>query len=101
MALCFRYREAMTAGHDAVTFKGMIVKTAVALLMALVSMAAHAETFKGYQCTQDCSGHKAGYAWAQRLTRPLHLPHLVIERPHVGRSRRVNALEGFLVVDAL
>ncbi len=56
----------MTAGHDAVTFKGMIVKTAVALLMALVSMAAHAETFKGYQCTKDCSGHKAGYAWAQR-----------------------------------
>ena len=22
--------------------------------------------FKGYHCTQDCSGHRAGYEWAQR-----------------------------------
>lgn len=22
-------------------------------------------TFKGSQCTQDCSGHRAGYAWSQ------------------------------------
>lgn len=22
-------------------------------------------TFKGYECTQDCSGHEAGYAWAE------------------------------------
>lgn len=21
-------------------------------------------TYKGYRCTIDCSGHKAGYAWA-------------------------------------
>lgn len=21
-------------------------------------------TYKGYACTKDCSGHKAGYAWA-------------------------------------
>lgn len=25
-----------------------------------------ADTFKGYQCTQDCSGHKAGYEWAKK-----------------------------------
>ena len=23
-------------------------------------------SFKGYVCTQDCSGHKAGYEWARR-----------------------------------
>ena len=22
-------------------------------------------TFAGYECTQDCSGHEAGYAWAE------------------------------------
>ncbi len=22
-------------------------------------------TFKGYPCTQDCSGHRAGYEWAE------------------------------------
>jgi hypothetical protein len=22
--------------------------------------------FKGYRCTKDCSGHKAGYYWAKR-----------------------------------
>lgn len=38
MALCFRYREAMTAGHDAVTFEGMIMKTVLmaACVVALV-----------------------------------------------------------------
>jgi hypothetical protein len=25
-----------------------------------------ADTFHGYECTDDCSGHKAGYAWAER-----------------------------------
>jgi len=23
-------------------------------------------TFKGYDCSQDCSGHRAGYEWAKR-----------------------------------
>jgi hypothetical protein len=23
-------------------------------------------TFKEYKCTQDCSGHEAGYAWAEK-----------------------------------
>jgi len=36
------------------------------VLLALAPMLASAGTFKGYQCTQDCSGHKAGYAWAER-----------------------------------
>ena len=25
-----------------------------------------AGTFHGYACSTDCSGHKAGYAWAER-----------------------------------
>ena len=41
--------------------KGLIF---VAFLAGLTG--AHAETFKGYQCTQDCSGHRAGYEWAKR-----------------------------------
>lgn len=23
------------------------------------------QTFQGYECTSDCSGHKAGYEWAK------------------------------------
>ncbi len=23
-------------------------------------------TYKGHACTKDCSGHKAGYAWAEK-----------------------------------
>ena len=26
---------------------------------------ANAQTFGGYECTDDCSGHKAGYEWAE------------------------------------
>jgi hypothetical protein len=25
-----------------------------------------ADPFHGYECTDDCSGHEAGYAWAER-----------------------------------
>jgi hypothetical protein len=25
----------------------------------------HPNTFAGYECTEDCSGHEAGYAWAE------------------------------------
>lgn len=27
---------------------------------------AHADTFAGYTCLTDCSGHKAGYEWAEQ-----------------------------------
>ncbi|NBO19405.1 MAG: hypothetical protein EBV03_09305 [Proteobacteria bacterium] len=38
------------------------------LLAAIFAMplSANAKTFKGDECTKDCSGHKAGYAWAQK-----------------------------------
>lgn len=43
--------------------KSALIAIAVILITALP---AAAESFKGYPCTQDCSGHKAGYAWAQQ-----------------------------------
>jgi hypothetical protein len=36
----------------------------VAIFALLVTEAA-ARTFGGYECTVDCSGHKAGYEWAE------------------------------------
>lgn len=38
----------------------------VIAVLALASSASVAQTFKGYDCTQDCSGHEAGYDWAER-----------------------------------
>ena len=35
-----------------------------ALLLFLISPA-DARTFGGHECTVDCSGHKAGYEWAE------------------------------------
>lgn len=39
-------------------------------LLAVVAIAspcvAQDRTFGGYDCTEDCSGHKAGYEWAER-----------------------------------
>lgn len=42
--------------------KQIILVTALCCLTSLVNAA----TFKGYHCTQDCSGHKAGYEWAKK-----------------------------------
>lgn len=27
---------------------------------------AYADTFHGYECLEDCSGHEAGYEWAEQ-----------------------------------
>lgn len=35
------------------------------LLSALGGAIASANTFDGYECTDDCSGHQAGYDWAE------------------------------------
>ena len=40
------------------------VLATVAVLAVLVTVAA-ARTFGGYECTVNCSGHKAGYKWAE------------------------------------
>lgn len=38
----------------------------IAAAVLLTTLPASAESFKGYPCKNDCSGHKAGYAWAQQ-----------------------------------
>jgi hypothetical protein len=37
----------------------------VAATFMFTSMSAEARTFGDYECTDDCSGHKAGYEWAE------------------------------------
>ena len=36
-----------------------------AMILADIATVAVARTFGGYECTIDCSGHKAGYEWAE------------------------------------
>jgi hypothetical protein len=38
----------------------------VVAIMAMTPGTANAQTFHGYPCTQDCSGHEAGYNWAEQ-----------------------------------
>ena len=44
----------------------LIAAGALALAGSLGAPASAQETFRGYNCTDDCSGHRAGYDWAQR-----------------------------------
>jgi hypothetical protein len=44
----------------------MIGRIMPALCVVLWSVVpALADDFEGYECTQDCSGHEAGYNWAE------------------------------------
>lgn len=38
----------------------------IALQLSATASVAQGLTFKGYRCTQDCSGHIAGYNWAAK-----------------------------------
>ena len=38
----------------------------VMALVILSSTSANANTFDGYECSDDCSGHQAGYDWAEQ-----------------------------------
>lgn len=42
-----------------------IMVGAFLLGLAGLSVECEAQTFKGYSCTADCSGHQAGYDWAE------------------------------------
>ena len=44
------------------------MKTAIGIVICVLflSTPALAAEFKGSPCTKDCSGHKAGYAWAEK-----------------------------------
>jgi len=45
---------------------------AVLALTAVASVAQSQGQFRGYPCTVDCSGHDAGYEWAEKneITEP-------------------------------
>lgn len=51
-------------------FSSVIAVLGFSLLIPLKGFAyfgaATQQTFHGYVCSQDCSGHKAGYSWAAR-----------------------------------
>ena len=38
----------------------------IAALVLVTVLPAGAQDFRGYPCTVDCSGHEAGYNWAER-----------------------------------
>ena len=40
----------------------------ILLLLSLLGLAQNsfAKDFMGYECTDDCSGHEAGYKWAEQ-----------------------------------
>lgn len=38
----------------------------VTALVMLCSTSANASAFDGYECSDDCSGHQAGYDWAEQ-----------------------------------
>jgi hypothetical protein len=44
----------------------LIAAGAVVLACLLGAPAIAQEAFRGYECTDDCSGHEAGYIWAER-----------------------------------
>lgn len=44
----------------------MKTQAALALISLLAVSCAQADTFDGYQCLGDCSGHKTGFEWAEQ-----------------------------------
>jgi hypothetical protein len=43
----------------------IMFKFLICALLLFLACPADARTFGGYECTVDCSGHKAGYEWAE------------------------------------
>jgi hypothetical protein len=43
----------------------MMIKLLVGAMIIISMAPAAARTFGNYECTVDCSGHKAGYQWAE------------------------------------
>lgn len=44
----------------------LIMKWISLAILALLVGVTRAESFKGYECRKDCSGHRAGYEWAKK-----------------------------------
>ena len=51
-------------------WRSLIVSLSLIAMYGIVP--ASADTFHGYECAEDCSGHQAGYDWAEEndLTDP-------------------------------
>lgn len=47
-------------------FRVLVAVGALVLASPIAAPAYAQETFHGYDCTDDCSGHEAGYDWAAR-----------------------------------
>jgi hypothetical protein len=45
--------------------QGLIMLAVVAAVLTSAPSKAQERTFGGYECTEDCSGHKAEYEWAE------------------------------------
>ena len=43
-----------------------MLKILLFLSALLIAAKTQAAEFHGFQCTKDCSGHRAGYEWAER-----------------------------------
>lgn len=41
------------------------VAALIGVIFVFAALPAAARTFGDYECTDDCSGHKAGYEWAE------------------------------------
>jgi hypothetical protein len=42
-----------------------LMRRLLTILLFISSTGAIADTFDGNDCTEDCSGHEAGYQWAE------------------------------------
>lgn len=49
----------------AALFRLVIATMATGAALVGLGGGTHAQDFNGYPCTEDCSGHQAGYDWAQ------------------------------------
>ena len=47
-------------------YRQLIALGAFVAALGLAAPSATAQAFRGYPCTVDCSGHEAGYGWAER-----------------------------------
>jgi len=45
--------------------KRFLSQSVVLAVWCLWQLPADAQTFGGYECTVDCSGHEAGFRWAE------------------------------------
>lgn len=51
--------------HKGIPMRAYIAAVFAPFVLLGLSVSAQAQTFHGYGCTQDCSGHEAGYNWAE------------------------------------